>query len=110
MTAQELELRDKAKVKTAAKVVERRLPINVNAKPLGLAEQRARSRWHRPLAAVLAGALAENRGLLERLRVGVHGPDWNHQELYQATFNELWEATKKQVEALEIFSRVGWSD
>jgi len=48
--------------------------------------------------------------LLERLRVGVHGPDWNHQELYQATFNELWEATKKQVEALEIFSRVGWSD
>ena len=27
--------------KTAAKVVERRLPTNVNAKPLGLAEQRA---------------------------------------------------------------------
>ena len=96
--------------KTAAKVVERRLPTNVNAKPLGLAEQRARSRWQRPLAAVLAGAMAENQGLLERLRVGVHGPDWNHEELYQATFNELWEATKKQVEALEIFSRVKWSD
>ena len=108
VTAAELER------KAPAKVAERRLPINLNtaraSKPLSLAEQRARSRWQKPLAAILAGALAENRGLYERLSRGVHGPDWNNTEIYQATFNELYEATKKQIEALEIFCRVEWSD
>ena len=113
VTAQELEVRDKAKATT--KNYLRRLPINVNttrpAKPLSLAEQRARSRWQRPLPAILAEAMAVNCGLLERLRVGVHGnQDWRNLEIYQAVFNELWEATKKQVEALEIFSRVEWSE
>jgi hypothetical protein len=114
--AQQLRVRKApAKARAVPEAGERRLPINsdaLNVRPLNLAEQRARSRWHRPLAAILSGALAENRGLLERLRVGVHGsPDWkNNQEIYQAVFNELWEATKKQVEALEIFSRVKWSD
>ena len=114
VTAQELERRDKAKVTTPIKVEWRRLPINVNAKapkPLTVAEQRARSRWQRPLPAILAEAMAVNCGLLERLRVGVHGnQDWKNLEIYQAVFNELWEATKKQVEALEIFSRVEWSE
>jgi|SRR6516165_9620388 len=42
VTAQELERRDKAKAQVKASVLERRLPINVNAeKPLTLAEQRA---------------------------------------------------------------------
>jgi|SRR6516225_5542444 hypothetical protein len=109
VTAQELERRDKAKV--TAKVAERRLPINVNAeKPLSLAEQRARSRWQKPLAAIIANAKAVNVGLLDRLTIGVHGPDWKATEIYQATFNELYEATKKQIEALEIFCRVKWSD
>ena len=111
MTAAELER--KAAAKATAKVVERRLPINVNAraaKPLGLAEQRARCRWQRPLAAILAEAMAVNRGLYERLSRSVRGPDWNHPEIYQATFNELWEATKKQIDALEIFCRIEWSD
>jgi len=48
--------------KTAAKVVERRLPTNVNAKPLGLAEQRARSRWQRPLAAYSTIARGQDKG------------------------------------------------
>ena len=115
VTAQELERRDKAKaeVKAPAKVLERRLLTNVNAKapkPLTLAEQRARSRWQKPLAAIIANAKAVNVGLLDRLTIGVHGPDWKATEIYQATFNELYEATKKQIEALEIFCRVKWSD
>jgi hypothetical protein len=101
--------REKGKV-TAAKVVERRLPTNIEAKPLNLAEQRARSRWQKPLAAIIANAKAVNVGLLDRLTIGVHGPDWKMPEIYQATFNELYEATKKQIEALEIFCRVEWSD
>jgi len=111
VTAQELERRDKAKAQVKASVLERRLPINVNAeKPLTLAEQRARSRWQKPLAAIIANAKAVNVGLLDRLTIGVHGPDWKAPEIYQATFNELYEATKKQIEALEIFCRVEWSD
>ena len=113
VTAQELEQRDKAKTATKNNLL-RRLPINVNtvkaAKPLSLAEQRARSRWQLPLAAIIANAKAVNVGLLDRLTIGVHGPDWKAPEIYQATFNELYEATKKQIEALEIFCRVEWSD
>ena len=113
VTAQELEVRDKAKAATKNNLL-RRLPINVNAekaaKPLSLAEQRARSRWQKPLVAIIANAKAVNRGLLDRLTIGVHGPDWKNTEIYQATFNELFEATKKQIEALEIFRRVEWSD
>ena len=107
------ELERKPVAKAEAKVIERRLPINLNAKaakPLSLAEQRARSRWQKPLAAIIANAKAVNRGLLDRLTIGVHGPDWSNTEIYQATFNELYEATKKQIEALEIFCRVEWSD
>jgi len=112
VTAQELEVRDKAKATTKNNLL-RRLPINVNAKapkPLSLAEQRARSRWQKPLVAIIADAKAVNRGLLDRLTIGVHGPDWKNTEIYQATFNELFEATKKQIEALDIFCRVKWSD
>jgi hypothetical protein len=114
VTAAELEARDKAKAAANTKtIVRRRLPIDVNAretKPLSLAEQRARSRWQKPLAAIIANAKAVNVGLFDRLTIGVHGPDFKAVEIYQATFNELYEATKKQIEALEIFCRVKWSD
>ena len=79
-------------------------------KPLGLAEQKARARWQRPIAAILAGALAENRGLLDRLRRGVYGPDMKRLEQYQVVFNGLYQTTLDQVEALEIFSKIDWSD
>jgi len=116
VTAAELEVRDKAKAKAAPNYIRRpliRRPLTTTSatKPLSLAEQRARSRWQRPLPAILAEAMAVNCGLLERLRVGVHGnQDWKNLEIYQAVFNELWGATKKQIEALEIFSRVEWSE
>jgi hypothetical protein len=111
VTAQELELRDKANaVKAAPNFIRRPLTTTPTTKPLSLAEQRARSRWQKPLAAIIANAKAVNVGLLDRLTIGVHGPDWKATEIYQATFNELYEATKKQIEALEIFCRVKWSD
>jgi hypothetical protein len=115
VTAQELEARDKAKVKAAANFIRRpliRRPLTTTpaVKLLSLAEQRARSRWQKPLAAIIANAKAVNVGLFDRLTIGVHGPDFKAVEIYQATFNELYEATKKQIEALEIFCRVKWSD
>lgn len=78
--------------------------------PLGLAEQRARTRWRKPLPAVIADALASNRGLLERLKHGVRGPDMRCKEQYQVLFNGLYQATQEQIEALEVFARVDWSE
>jgi hypothetical protein len=75
---------------------------------LSLAEQRARARWQRPVAAIIADALATNRGLLERLRRGMHAPD--HKEQYQVIFNGLFATTREQIEALEVFARVDWSE
>src|SRR6516225_3417470 len=92
----------------ATNFVRRPLTTTPTTRPLSLAEQRARSRWQRPLAAILAEAMAVNRGLHERLSRKVRCPDNNHPELYQAAFNELWNATNKHIEVLEIFSRVGW--
>lgn len=77
---------------------------------MGLAEQRARARWCKPLPAVIADALASNRGLLERLKPGVYGPDMKHKEQYQVLFDGLYQATQEQIEALEVFARVDWSE
>ena len=107
--AQELERRDKAKAQV--KTIERRLSTNVNVvaeKPLSLAEQRARSRWQRPVAAIIAGVLAETCGLRDRMSRSILAPDRKNLAIYQATFNELWQATNKQIEALEVFARIDW--
>ena len=79
-------------------------------RPLGLAEQRARARWHRPIPAVIADALASNRGLLERMERGMHGPDMEHKEQYQVIFNGLYQTTREQIEALKVFAKVNWSE
>jgi hypothetical protein len=81
----------------------------VNAeKPLSAAEQRARSRWQRPVAAIIAGVLAETCGLRDRMSRSILAPDRKNLAIYQATFNELWQATNKQIEALEVFARIDW--
>ena len=80
-------------------------------KPLGLAEQRARSRWQKPLAAIIADAMASNRGLYERLNLGIHGPDEEHHlEQYQVIFDGLYYTTQQQIEVLELFTKVDWSE
>jgi hypothetical protein len=103
-------VKTKAKANATPNYIRRPLTTTPATRSLSLAEQRARARWQRPIAAIIANALVENRGLLDRLNRNVRGPDWDHKELYQATLNELWETTQKQIRALEIFSRVEWSD
>ena len=90
----------------------RRRPITVAAseRPLTLPEQRARARWKPPIAAMIADALASNRGLLERLKGGMYAPDMKGKEQYQVIFNGLFATTREQIEALEVFARVDWSD
>ena len=77
---------------------------------MGVAEQRALTRWHKPLPAILAEAVAVNRGLLERLALGVHGPDMKGIEQYRVIFNGLYQATQQQLEALAMFGEVDWSE
>jgi hypothetical protein len=86
-----------------------RRPV-VSERPLTLAEQRARSRWRKPIAAIVADALASNRGLLERLKRGMHAPDTQHGEQYQVLFNGLYQTTQEQIAALKMFARVDWSE
>jgi hypothetical protein len=90
----------------------RRRPITIAAseRPLTLPEQRARARWKPPVAAIIADALASNRGLLERLKQGMHAPDMQHGEQYQVIFNGLHQTTQEQIVALEVFAQVEWSE
>jgi hypothetical protein len=88
--------------------------LKVKPKPdrgvLNVAEQRALTRWYKPLPAILGEALAVNRGLLERLEIGVYGPDMEGLEQYRVVFNGLYQATQQQLEALAIFDEVDWSE
>jgi hypothetical protein len=77
---------------------------------LSVAEQRALIRWHKPLPAILAEALAVNQALLDRLDLGVYGPNMEGKEQYQIVLNGLYHATQQQQEALEMFGEVDWSE
>ena len=79
-------------------------------RPLTLAEQRARARWKPGVAAMIADALATNRGLLERLKGGMYAPDMKGKEQYQVIFNGLFATTRQQIQALEVFAQVDWSE
>jgi len=77
-------------------------------KPLTLAEQRARARRRPPVVAMIADALASNRGLLERLKGGMYAPNDKGKEQYQVIFNGLFATTREQIAALEVFAQVDW--
>jgi hypothetical protein len=59
---------------------------------------------------MIADALANNRGLLERLKGGMYAPNEKGKEQYQVIFNGLYQTTREQIEALELFARVDWSE
>ena len=70
----------------------------------------ARRRWRKPLPAIMADALANSRALLSRLDRGVYMPDLENQSHYQAAFNTLLDRTRLQLQALEEFSQIEWSE
>jgi hypothetical protein len=51
-----------------------------------------------------------NQALLDRLDVGVYGPNQESKEQYRIVLNGLYHATQQQQEALEIFGEVDWSE
>jgi hypothetical protein len=68
----------------------------------------ANARWHKPLPAIIADALANSHGLLSRLDRGMYMPDDEHN--YREVFNELYRRTQEQIKALEAFSQIDWRE
>jgi hypothetical protein len=66
----------------------------------------ARRKWRKPVAAVIADALANTRELSARLKGGVYGPPDTPQEV----FEQMCQCTDAQLAALEVFSQFRWRD
>jgi hypothetical protein len=66
--------------------------------------------WRKPIPAVIADAIANSRAVMARLERGIHMPDEEGKPHYQAVFNTLLERTRLQLEALEAFSQIEWSE
>jgi hypothetical protein len=74
--------------------------------PIGIAKRR----WQKPLAAIIADALANCRAVSERLQRGMYIPDLENKPQYQAVYNQLCECTRQQLKALEAFSTIEWRE
>jgi hypothetical protein len=70
----------------------------------------ARRKWRKPLWAIIADAIANNRAVLSRLDRGMYMPNETGKPHYQSVFNALAESTRQQIEALEAFSRIEWRE
>ena len=69
---------------------------------------KAKRSWRKPLPAIIADAVANNRALLSRLDRGMYMPD--EQAKYREVFNELYWRTQEQIKALEAFSQIDWRE
>ena len=66
--------------------------------------------WRKPIPAVIADAIANSQAVIARLERGMHMPDEEGKPHYQAVFNTLLERSRLQLEALEAFSQIEWSE
>jgi hypothetical protein len=66
--------------------------------------------WRKPLEAVLADATVNSRVLLARLQRGVYCTDWDKKPYYQSVLNQLCEHTRQQINLIEAFSAIEWSE
>ena len=71
---------------------------------------KAKRRWHKPLAAVIADALANNQAIIARFKLGVYPPDSENRSHYEKAFDQLCRSTDEQIKALEAFSQIGWRE
>jgi len=68
----------------------------------------ARARWRKPLPAIIADALANNRGIIARFRLGVLPPDVEDTSHCREVFDQLCRSTDAQIAALEAFAAINW--
>jgi hypothetical protein len=67
-------------------------------------------RWHKPLPAVLADAIANSSAMLARLNRGVYAPDCEGEDYYRGIWDDLRQTTRQQLEALKAFSQIDWRE
>ena len=68
----------------------------------------AKRRWKKSLPAIIADALAHNRAIIARFKLGVTPPDVEDTSPYREVFDALCRSTDAQIAALEAFARIGW--
>jgi hypothetical protein len=71
---------------------------------------KARRRWHKPLRAIIADAIANSEALLARLERGVHCPDLDGKPYYENCLTEVCKRTREQLATLEAFTAVDWRE
>jgi hypothetical protein len=70
----------------------------------------AKARWRKPIPAIIADAITNSQAVIARLERGMYMPDLEGQAHYKDVFDTLLERTRLQLEALEAFSQIGWSE
>jgi hypothetical protein len=72
---------------------------------------KARRRWHKPLPAIIADAIANNQALLTRLERGMYcPPDLELKPHCEEVFNALFARTREQLAALRAFNAIDWRE
>jgi hypothetical protein len=64
-------------------------------------------RWRKPLSAIVADAIANNRAVIARFKLGVTPPEGDRSH-YEAIFDQLCRSTDAQIAALEAFAEIEW--
>ena len=67
-----------------------------------------RRRWKKSLPAIIADAIANNRAIIARLKLGIYGPDAENTAHYEEVFNKVCRSTDAQIAALEEFAAIDW--
>jgi hypothetical protein len=65
-------------------------------------------RWRKPLPAIIADAIANNRAVIARFKLGVTPPDVEDTSHYRQIFDALCASTDAQIAALEAFAAINW--
>jgi hypothetical protein len=68
----------------------------------------ARRKWRKPLPAIIADALANNRAIIARFKLGVFPPSGGACPHHQEVFDQLCRSTDAQIAALEAFAAIKW--
>jgi hypothetical protein len=64
--------------------------------------------WRKPLPAIIADAIANNRAVIDRLKLGMYGPDAENMDHLEEVFNKVCRCTNEQIKALEAFAAIDW--
>jgi hypothetical protein len=65
-------------------------------------------KWPKPLPAIISDAIANNRAVIARLKLGIYGPDPENTPHYQQVFDQVCRSTNEQIKALEAFAAIDW--